>query len=277
MALVDIQGIGDARLHFRAPLLGSGTETRLRLALERPNTTAGTKRRCDDGLTRLLACFDSDDGPLVCHILHRQVGRISDNVNEWRAAAAAASAHAGSRVNGCVRVADVRTTLPPFLALQFGPLLLRLTHDSDVPDARGAELLGATRDAMLRELPRAAAPPAAAPAEAPDRPEAATSVGMRVAHWQAFVRCAHHLLGSPYSRARLAQAMTTSLAEATAGSGTAALSSQRAAEAAVREREGEYVQLAVKALRVATEAGALLLALGDRERQRRGFSKMLSR
>jgi hypothetical protein len=254
MALVGQPAGGDVRLHFSSPLLGSRTETRMRLALQRPNVAVGGKRPREDTSVRMLVGFDSDDGPLLCHISHRQIGRLSDNVNEWRAAAAAASGPGCGNGGSHSATADgsLPPLSPPFLALQFGPVLLRLTADSEVPDVRAAQLLGGARDAMLRELPRAAAVPAEAPVDELDQPAPCvpTCITARVAPWQAFVRCTQHLESGSYPRPRLLQMMAVRFGEACGATGHAAAKSVRMAEAAVRARETEYVH---RALAVLTE------------------------
>jgi hypothetical protein len=251
LVLAGHPGGGDARLHFSSPLLGSRTETRLRLALQHPGVVVGAKRPRDDQNVRMLVCFDSDDGPLLCHVSHRQIGRLSDNVNEWRAASTAASTPVcGKGGNPSARAAGgLQPVSPPFLALQFAPLLLRLSADAEVPDVLAAQLLGGLRDAMLRELPRAAA----LPADTHDMDERApclpACVTARVARWQAFVRCTQHLHTTGFPRPRLLHMMATRFGEACGATGDAAATSLRMAEATVRARESEYVQRALAVLR----------------------------
>lgn len=263
---------GDARLHFRSPLLGSKTETRLRLALQRPGVAVGGKRPRDDPLVRLLAGFDSDDGPLLCHVSHRQIGRLSDNVNEWRAAAAAAASGPGCGKAGhhsATTDGGPQPLFPPFLALQFGPILLRLTADAEIPDVRASQLLGGTRDTMLRELPRAAAGFAHTEEWDQRAPCVPANITARVAHWQAFMRCTQHLERNGFPRPRLLQMMAVRFGEACGATGDAADTSMRMADAAVRALESEYVQ---RSLAVLTEP-ACAVAEARRQQARTELSR----
>ena len=82
-----------AQLHFRSGLLGSSTQTGVRLALQRSETPAaaatgaGAKRTRDDGAppaapargARLLATFEASGRTCVAHLRHTQIRRMTDN------------------------------------------------------------------------------------------------------------------------------------------------------------------------------------------------------
>ena len=83
-----------AQLHFRSGLLGSSTQTGVRLALQRSETPAaaaagaGAKRTRDDGAppaapargARLLATFEASGRTCVAHLRHTQIRRLTDNL-----------------------------------------------------------------------------------------------------------------------------------------------------------------------------------------------------
>ena len=194
-----------AQLHFRSGLLGSSTQTGVRLALQRSETPAaaaaagaGAKRARDDGAppaapargARLLATFEASGRTCVAHLRHTQIRRMTDN-------SAAASEQR-----------DV-----PYLRLEFDHVALVLRALPELSLTAAAEQLRRTMACMLQELPRgpagAAVPsrPRAAgggAAESPPPPpsddELALALDARVESWQAFVRCAQHLAAQVRAR-----------------------------------------------------------------------------
>ena len=193
-----------AQLHFRSGLLGSSTQTGVRLALQRSETPAaatagaGAKRARDDGAppaapargARLLATFEASGRTCVAHLRHTQIRRLTDNL-------AAASEQR-----------DV-----PYLRLEFDHVALVLRALPELSLTAAAEQLRRTMACMLQELPRgpagAAVPsrPRAAgggTAESPPPPpsddELALALDARVESWQAFVRCAQHLAAQVRAR-----------------------------------------------------------------------------
>jgi len=252
-----VMSLADSRLHFRSPLLGSSTETPIRLGLARPAAAVGAKRARHEA-SRLLACFEAEDAPLLCRVLHSQITRLVDNAA--RDAAAGGGDGGGGAGSGAAGAAGPSATppAPPFMELHFGSLVLRLAPSEDVPESLGAAALCAARDAMLRDLPRAAAAPSgpadAVPADCPAGSLAAAPVAARVAHWQVFMRCAQQLSAERYPRQRLLSAMAASLGEAYGAGGAEAARARHAAASCVRLRETDYVQQAARSLKEASPA-----------------------
>ena len=193
-----------AQLHFRSGLLGSSTQTGVRLALQRSETPAaaaagaGAKRTRDDGAppaapargARLLATFEASGRTCVAHLRHTQIRRMTDN-------SAAASEQR-----------DV-----PYLRLEFDHVALVLRALPELSLTAAAEQLRRTMACMLQELPRGPAGAAVssrprtaggAAAESPPPPpsddELALALDARVESWQAFVRCAQHLAAQVRAR-----------------------------------------------------------------------------
>ena len=233
-------------LAFRASLLASRWETRIRLALqpiedEHTPVPAGAKRRRGDGAAgercRLLVRFETAGRSWQARVLHTQIERISENVTELPAPGTEASAP------------YLRLRLPPGLDLTITPL-------PELSPANGAEQLRRVLGRMMTSLPRAvahtpaepqapllgtqprAAPVgcqlgedrAAAPTEGLTR-EPVADVSARITSWQAFMRCVRELAdeledGAKRQDARPAAGADGTLSDA-AGVGAPAFSAPR--------------------------------------------------
>ena len=219
--------VGDV-IAFRASLLASNVETRVRIAL-RPccsNAAAaghaaaaedivGTKRPRTDslapsasssssngvGASELLMRFESGGRSLQGRVLHTHVRSMTENVSD-------------------PAPIDEHDALPPFVALRLGPTLeLRISPLPELSRASGGEQLRRLVGRMLSSLPRRpaplalsappadAAPAAAGAAAAPAAAVAAAAVASssddgwsgapalcdRIASWHGFLRSAREL------------------------------------------------------------------------------------
>ena len=182
----DRDGISSRRIAFRASVLSSSYETRIRLALrptagtsvgrehntdplsERdPPPPAGSKRRRDasppDVATELLVRFESAGRALQGRLLHRHVIRMRENVS--------ADGRGASRPSGSAPVAQ-GSALPsagapatPLVRLQLTPHLeLCLAALPEHTHAMAAEQMRQLVNRMVTSL----APPAAVPATSSD-------------------------------------------------------------------------------------------------------------
>ena len=193
---------GDAssvQLTFRASLLASSRETRVRVAMRAgstPTTAAGSKRRRDGGADEcaasLLLRFESGGRALQGRLLHTMVERLTENVTE----------------------SPPPATEPPYLRFHLGAVNLILQPLPELDAASGTAQLRRVVERMLDTLPRAApraqkaasaegsplqlscpSPPQPRHGDDVLPPDADDSSALitRTAHWQAFVRCARQL------------------------------------------------------------------------------------
>ena len=181
------------RIAFRASLLASRWETRIRLALQPEPPATGAKRRREEAgelpPSRLLVRFESAGRALQGRLLHTQIERLVENVSE-------------------LPPPDTPVP-PPFLKLYLpAGLEMTITPLPELSPASGAEQLRKVLGRMWATLPKAQPPPpqqqpveqpeAAADAAPPAEPQAAsssTSCASRVAGWHAFLRDVSELAG----------------------------------------------------------------------------------
>ena len=183
--IATIEDSSGQQVGFRASLLASSRETRIRLAI-RPassNERAGSKRRRGDGAAdedgaadaaSLFVRFEAAGRALQGRLLHTQIERLSDNVS----------------------VPHQPTPDAPFVRMRLGAIDLLLAPLPELTPAIGAEQLRRLLGHMASALPiagGAAAPVPSAAASALSTEELLAEMGTRTAHWQAFVRCAREL------------------------------------------------------------------------------------
>lgn len=238
-------------IDFAAPLLGSRTQSQFRLALRNARPGVGSKRPRGETLndSALFAQVSAAGSSLHGQLLHMQITRMSDNVQDGQA-----------------------VPQPPFLRLEFGGVAVVLQPLPETPISTAVENLRSTVDAMLKALsPEGPAPVPVAPVAHGGTGAAHVSgvvspspscvpVAQRVAHWQAFVRSSQALLeglqqssgGDAAARAahvddQLLAALPRCLAQAMESvAESAAAQSER--EAHYAQHEQLYLQCAVREL-----------------------------
>ena len=182
-----------APIAFRASVLASSSETRLRLALQgSTDGGVGSKRARDDhkidgrATARLLVRFESAGRALQGRLIHTHIERLTDNVSKV--------------------LASDGTTEPatPFMRLALGAVDLIINPLPESQSTAAAAALARVIDRMLAALPPASKQSSGTSGEGTGvtTPSAATHAARSVClstltarseHWRAFARCAAQL------------------------------------------------------------------------------------